>query len=61
MATSPVVIVEARQLAGDVGRVDVVLARLEHESITCGGSEMPVLGSRSRTAWPTRLLSAIVR
>ena len=31
---SPVVIVEARQRAVDVGRVDVVLVRLEHEGIT---------------------------
>lgn len=34
MVVSPVVIVEARQRAVDVGRVDVVLARLEQESIT---------------------------
>ncbi len=34
MVVSPVVIVEARQRAGDVGRVDAVLARLEQESIT---------------------------
>ena len=34
MVVSPIVIVEARQRAGDVGRVDVVLARLEQESIT---------------------------
>ena len=34
MVVSPVVILEARQRAGDVGRVDVVLARLEQESIT---------------------------
>ena len=34
MVVSLVVIVEARQRAGDVGRVDVVLARLEQERIT---------------------------
>ena len=34
MVVSPVVIVEARQRSGDVGRVDAVLARLEQESIT---------------------------
>src|SRR5262249_58838129 len=34
MVVSPVVIVEARQRAGAVGRVDAVLARLEQESIT---------------------------
>ncbi len=34
MVVSPIVIVEARQRAGDVGRVDTVLARLEQESIT---------------------------
>jgi predicted nucleic acid-binding protein len=34
MVVSPVVIVEARQRAGDVGRVDTVLARLEQESVT---------------------------
>jgi len=34
MVVSPIVIVEARQRAGDVGRVDVVLARLEQEIIT---------------------------
>jgi predicted nucleic acid-binding protein len=34
MVVSPVVIVEARQRAGDAGRVDVVLARLEQEGIT---------------------------
>jgi predicted nucleic acid-binding protein len=34
MAVSPIVIVEARQRAGDLGRVDDVLARLEQESIT---------------------------
>lgn len=34
MVISPIVIVEARQRAGDVGRVDMVLARLEQESIT---------------------------
>lgn len=31
---SPIVIVEARQRAGDVGRVDVILAPLESEGIT---------------------------
>jgi predicted nucleic acid-binding protein len=34
LVVSPIVIVEARQRAGDVGRVDVVLAHLEQESIT---------------------------
>jgi len=34
LVVSPVVIVEARQRAGDVGRVDYILARLEQESIT---------------------------
>jgi predicted nucleic acid-binding protein len=34
MVVSPIVIVEARQRAGDVGRVDTVLARLEQECIT---------------------------
>lgn len=34
MVVSPIVIVEARQRAGEVGRVDTVLARLEQESIT---------------------------
>jgi predicted nucleic acid-binding protein len=34
MVVSPIVIVEARQRAGDVGRVDMVLARLEQETIT---------------------------
>jgi predicted nucleic acid-binding protein len=34
MVVSPIVIVEARQRAGDVGRVDAVLARLEQETIT---------------------------
>ncbi|HEY4028648.1 MAG TPA: PIN domain-containing protein [Candidatus Dormibacteraeota bacterium] len=34
MVVSPIVIVEARQRAGDIGRVDTVLARLEQESIT---------------------------
>jgi predicted nucleic acid-binding protein len=34
LVVSPIVIVEARRRAGDVGRVDVVLARLEQESIT---------------------------
>jgi predicted nucleic acid-binding protein len=34
MVVSPIVIVEARQRAGDVGRVDTVLARLVQESIT---------------------------
>lgn len=34
LVVSPVVIVEACQRAGDVGRIDVVLARLEEESIT---------------------------
>jgi predicted nucleic acid-binding protein len=34
MVVSPIVTVEARQRAGDVGRVDVVLARWEQESIT---------------------------
>jgi hypothetical protein len=34
MVVSPVVIVEARQRTGEGGRVDVVLARLEQDSIT---------------------------
>ena len=34
MVVSPIVIVEARQRAGDVGHVDYILARLEQESIT---------------------------
>jgi predicted nucleic acid-binding protein len=34
LVVSPIVVVEARQRAGDVGRVDAVLARLEQESIT---------------------------
>jgi predicted nucleic acid-binding protein len=34
MVVSPIVIVEARQRARDVDRIDVVLARLEQESIT---------------------------
>lgn len=34
MVVSPIVILEARQRAGDVGRIDMVLARLEHETIT---------------------------
>ena len=34
MVVSPIVIVEARQRAGDVARVDMVLARVEQESIT---------------------------
>ncbi len=34
MVVSPIVIVEARQRAGDVGGVDAVLPRLEQESIT---------------------------
>jgi predicted nucleic acid-binding protein len=34
LVVSPIVIVEARQRAGDVGRVDMVLARLEQETIT---------------------------
>ncbi len=34
MVVSPIVIVEAHQRAGDVGRVDAVLARLEQQSIT---------------------------
>jgi predicted nucleic acid-binding protein len=34
MIVSPVVLVEARQRAGDVGRVDVILARLEQENVT---------------------------
>lgn len=34
MVVSPVVVVEARQRAGDVGRVDTVLSRLEQESVT---------------------------
>ncbi len=34
LVISPIVIVEARQRAGDVSRVDTVLARLEQESIT---------------------------
>lgn len=34
MIVSPIVVVEARQRAGDVGRVDTVLARLESEGIT---------------------------
>jgi predicted nucleic acid-binding protein len=34
MIVSPIVIVEAGQRAGDVGRVDTVLARLESEEIT---------------------------
>ena len=34
MVVSPVVVVEARQRAGNIGRIDMVLARLEQESIT---------------------------
>lgn len=34
LVVSPVVIVEARQRAGDVGRVDTVLTRLAQESVT---------------------------
>lgn len=34
LVVSPIVIVEARQRAGDVGRVDTVLARLESEDIS---------------------------
>jgi len=67
MVVSPVVIVEARQRAGDLGRVDVVLARLEQTAshlkmvagpATCcarrAGRAAILTGASTRSAWPMR-------